>query len=139
MTDWGHGSEGGVLTGGAGGGFSLLPLVPELSVGEAQGEARGTAVGGLLQPVSAHTRSAASQTLVSLSRVNPPAHWGPAEPLVPCPLHAPLLSCVPSLSPLGHLSNPHYAHETRTEIPSLEFKGLGLLPRTGSILQGLEP
>ncbi|XP_066204599.1 adrenocortical dysplasia protein homolog isoform X5 [Saccopteryx leptura] len=52
----------------------------------------------------------------------------------PPPSHvpnSPLLSCTTSLSPLGHIPNPHQAHVTRPQPQKsrLQFKELGLLPK----------
>ncbi|XP_032280406.1 adrenocortical dysplasia protein homolog [Halichoerus grypus] len=47
----------------------------------------------------------------------------------PRPPSSPLLSCTPSLSPLGHVPSPHQAIVTRAQKPSLEFKELGLPPK----------
>ncbi|KAK2494718.1 hypothetical protein MC885_003029 [Smutsia gigantea] len=57
---------------------------------------------------------------------------GPLPPSSPHPSRAPsspLLSCTPSLSPLGPVPSPHQAHVTRAQKPSLEFKELGLPPK----------
>ncbi|XP_036690613.1 adrenocortical dysplasia protein homolog isoform X3 [Balaenoptera musculus] len=59
---------------------------------------------------------------------------GPLPPSSPHPSHvpnSPPLSCTPSLSPLGHVPSLHQAHVTMTQRPSLEFKELGLPPKTG--------
>ncbi|XP_006752533.2 adrenocortical dysplasia protein homolog [Leptonychotes weddellii] len=56
---------------------------------------------------------------------------GPRPPSSPHPSHvpsSPLLSCTPSLSPLGHVPS-HQAIVTRAQKPSLEFKELGLPPK----------
>ncbi|KAM8776609.1 adrenocortical dysplasia protein homolog isoform 2-T2 [Rhynchonycteris naso] len=55
-------------------------------------------------------------------------------PSSPPPNHvpnSPLLSCTTSLSPLGHIPNPHQAHVTRPQPQKsrLQFKELGLLPK----------
>ncbi|XP_019835109.2 adrenocortical dysplasia protein homolog isoform X4 [Bos indicus] len=44
--------------------------------------------------------------------------------------NTPLLSCTPSLSRLGHAPSIHQAHVSRAQKPSLEFKELGLPPKT---------
>ncbi|XP_069412678.1 adrenocortical dysplasia protein homolog [Ovis canadensis] len=44
--------------------------------------------------------------------------------------NAPLLSCTPSLSYLGHAPSIHQAHVSSAQKPSLEFKELGLPPKT---------
>ncbi|XP_069406090.1 adrenocortical dysplasia protein homolog isoform X4 [Ovis canadensis] len=44
--------------------------------------------------------------------------------------NAPLLSCTPSLSRLGHAPSIHQAHVSSAQKPSLEFKELGLPPKT---------
>ncbi|XP_055407817.1 adrenocortical dysplasia protein homolog isoform X3 [Bubalus kerabau] len=44
--------------------------------------------------------------------------------------NAPLLSCTPSLSRLGHAPSIHQAHISRAQKPSLEFKEFGLPPKT---------
>ncbi|XP_027951641.1 adrenocortical dysplasia protein homolog isoform X1 [Eumetopias jubatus] len=57
---------------------------------------------------------------------------GPRPLSSPHPSHvpsSPLLSCTPSLSPLGHVPSPHQAVVTRAQKPSLEFKELGLPPK----------
>ncbi|KAF0884188.1 ACD protein, partial [Crocuta crocuta] len=57
---------------------------------------------------------------------------GPLPPSSIHPCHgpsSPLLSCTPSLSPLGHVPSPHQAIVTRAQKPSLEFKELGLPPK----------
>ncbi|KAF3817735.1 adrenocortical dysplasia protein homolog [Mirounga angustirostris] len=57
---------------------------------------------------------------------------GPRPLSSPHPSHvpsSPLLSCTPSLSPLGHVPSPHQAIVTRAQKPSLEFKELGLPPK----------
>ncbi|XP_038386176.1 adrenocortical dysplasia protein homolog isoform X3 [Canis lupus familiaris] len=58
---------------------------------------------------------------------------------------SPLLSCTPSLSPLGHVPSPHQAIVTKAQKPSLEFKELGLplknwhqSPRTKNATGALE-
>ncbi|XP_041628363.1 adrenocortical dysplasia protein homolog isoform X3 [Vulpes lagopus] len=58
---------------------------------------------------------------------------------------SPLLSCTPSLSPLGHVPSPHQATMTKAQKPSLEFKELGLplknwhhSPRTKNATGALE-
>ncbi|XP_059523723.1 adrenocortical dysplasia protein homolog isoform X1 [Myotis daubentonii] len=58
----------------------------------------------------------------------------PLPPSSPHPSHitnSPLLSCTPSLSPLGHIPNSHQADVTRPQPqkPRLEFKELGLPPK----------
>ncbi|XP_023980898.1 adrenocortical dysplasia protein homolog isoform X2 [Physeter macrocephalus] len=75
-----------------------------------------------------------------------PAQKGSSQPLsATCSAHGPLppsslhpshvpnsppLSCTPSLSPLGHVPSLHQAHVTMAQRPSLEFKELGLPPKT---------
>ncbi|XP_039707932.1 adrenocortical dysplasia protein homolog isoform X2 [Pteropus medius] len=57
---------------------------------------------------------------------------GPLPPSLVHPSHvpiSPLLSCTPSLSPLGHIPSPHQAHVTSPQKFSLEFKELGLPPK----------
>ncbi|XP_070244294.1 adrenocortical dysplasia protein homolog isoform X3 [Bos mutus] len=44
--------------------------------------------------------------------------------------NTPLLSCTPSLSRLGHAPSIHQTHVSRAQKPSLEFKELGLPPKT---------
>ncbi|XP_055268500.1 adrenocortical dysplasia protein homolog isoform X3 [Moschus berezovskii] len=44
--------------------------------------------------------------------------------------NTPLLSCTPSLSNLGHAPTVHQAHVSRAQKTSLEFKELGLPPKT---------
>ncbi|XP_008507893.2 adrenocortical dysplasia protein homolog [Equus przewalskii] len=73
---------------------------------------------------------------------------GPLPPNSPHPSrvhNSPLLSCTPSLSPLGHVHSPHQAHVTRAQKPSLEFKEVGLpsknwqhSPRTRTTKRALE-
>ncbi|KAI5143301.1 adrenocortical dysplasia protein homolog [Manis pentadactyla] len=52
-----------------------------------------------------------------------------SSPHPSCVSNSSLLSCTPSLSPLGPGPSPHQAHVTRAQKPSLEFKELGLLPK----------
>ncbi|XP_044111861.1 adrenocortical dysplasia protein homolog isoform X1 [Neovison vison] len=57
---------------------------------------------------------------------------GPLPPGSPHPSHvpsSPLLSCTPTLSPLGYVPSPHQAIVTRAQKPSLEFKEQGLTPK----------
>ncbi|XP_047567742.1 adrenocortical dysplasia protein homolog isoform X10 [Lutra lutra] len=57
---------------------------------------------------------------------------GPLPPGSPHPSHvpsSPLLSCTPTLSPLGYVPSPHQATVTRAQKPSLEFKEQGLPPK----------
>ncbi|XP_030154340.1 adrenocortical dysplasia protein homolog isoform X3 [Lynx canadensis] len=64
-----------------------------------------------------------------------PAICSAPGPLPPSSIHpshgprSPLLSCTPSLSPLGHVPSPRQAIVTRAQKPSLEFKELGLPPK----------
>ncbi|KAM9607518.1 adrenocortical dysplasia protein homolog [Trichechus inunguis] len=60
--------------------------------------------------------------------------------------NSPLLSCTPSLLPLGRVPSPHKARVTRAQKPSLEFKELGLShqnqqpsPRTNATKEALDP
>ncbi|XP_040109263.1 adrenocortical dysplasia protein homolog isoform X3 [Oryx dammah] len=58
---------------------------------------------------------------------------GSLPPVSPHPSsvpNAPLLSCTPSLSRLGHAPSIHQAHVSSAQKPSLEFKELGLPPKT---------
>ncbi|KAI5762664.1 ACD protein [Gulo gulo luscus] len=57
---------------------------------------------------------------------------GPLPPGSPHPSHvpsSPLLSCTPTLSPLGYVPSPHQAIVTRAQKPSLEFREQGLPPK----------
>uniref|UniRef100_A0A8C8XXL6 ACD shelterin complex subunit and telomerase recruitment factor n=1 Tax=Panthera leo TaxID=9689 RepID=A0A8C8XXL6_PANLE len=64
-----------------------------------------------------------------------PAICSAPGPLPPSSIHpsrgarSPLLSCAPSLSPLGHVPSPRQAIVTRSQKPNLEFKELGLPPK----------
>ncbi|XP_029782420.1 adrenocortical dysplasia protein homolog isoform X2 [Suricata suricatta] len=64
-----------------------------------------------------------------------PAICSTPGPLLPGSIHpchgpsSPLLSCTPSLSPLGHVPSLHQAIVTRAQKPSLEFKKLRLPPK----------
>uniref|UniRef100_A0A452G367 ACD shelterin complex subunit and telomerase recruitment factor n=1 Tax=Capra hircus TaxID=9925 RepID=A0A452G367_CAPHI len=58
---------------------------------------------------------------------------GSLPPVSPHPSsvpNAPLLSCTPSLSRLGHAPSIHQAHVSSAQKPSLEFKEVGLPPKT---------
>ncbi|XP_057567874.1 adrenocortical dysplasia protein homolog isoform X2 [Hippopotamus amphibius kiboko] len=92
-------------------------------------------------------RGASISLLPALSSAAPdPAQKGSSQPpsaicsargsLAPSSPHpsrvpnSPSLSCTPSLSPLGHVPSLHQAHGTSAQRPSLEFKELGLPPKT---------
>ncbi|XP_065755206.1 adrenocortical dysplasia protein homolog isoform X1 [Phocoena phocoena] len=92
----------------SGASISLLPALPLAAADPAQK--------GSSQPLSAICS----------------AH-GPLPPSSPHPSHvpnSPPLSCTPSLSPLGHVPSLHQAPVTMAQRPSLEFKELGLPPKT---------
>ncbi|XP_032470294.1 adrenocortical dysplasia protein homolog isoform X1 [Phocoena sinus] len=92
----------------SGASISLLPALPLAAADPAQK--------GSSQPLSA---------ICSAHGSLPPSSPHPSH--VP---NSPPLSCTPSLSPLGHVPSLHQAPVTMAQRRSLEFKELGLPPKT---------